>query len=51
MLSLIYWPWSVCLTGLRGNRLATAEELIVTLEEYKDSLEEQVREAYGNILR
>ena len=51
MTSLNCWFGSVCLAELRRNPSATLEELIATVDEYRqDSLKEQVRGAYRSIL-
>ena len=39
--SLDYWVWTVCLAELQRSPSAILEELIATVEEYRDSLEEQ----------
>ena len=49
---LDYWFWSVCLQELRRTPPNTIEELIETVNDVTDSLEEEeVRKAVGNIMK
>ena len=51
MSPLDYWFWSVCLAELRRSPPTTMEELITTMEDIKNSIEEQdVRGACRSIL-